>query len=177
MMFRAAILAVSLALGAGSARAASVTYDFIEAQGAPHPGTVGAILTFASPPAEPNAGWTGHVADILSFQITDAAVAQVGSYTPFAGSTIASLTGAKLDSGAILAMSGAKAIFGSFSTAPGTSVLVDVSPSNSGATNGVLGDWRLVPAVATPEPSTFALSLVGGLGAVGYLARRRKAKA
>jgi hypothetical protein len=168
-------LTLSMALGVvHPCDAGSVTYDFIEGAGAPNPGTVGGILTFASPPASPDTSWsTSSVADVLDFQITDKKISAVGSYN-LNGSppTVTSLTGARLDSGNVYGffISGGYTIDATFSTNPGQSIIVGyglAAPSTP-------GDWALATAVV-PEPSSLVMGSISIalMGGIIVLKRRR----
>src|SRR5262249_37450249 len=106
MSLRRLTLCTLLALCVAPARAASVTYNFIDASNAPHPGTIGAILTFASPPASPDHEWVTMInADILDLQVTDSAIAPTGHYsatmTDPVNDPVISDKGTELDSGDI----------------------------------------------------------------------------
>jgi hypothetical protein len=167
MSIRAATLAAVLALCAAPARAGSLTYDFIEGPGSPHPGTIGASITFASPPAEPNSFWaTFHTTDVLDFQILDASIAPIDSYmTNFIiPSTIASDNGQDLDSGSF---------FGRGPNFTGVSVLLFSGPNQDAIVapnNVVTGDFVVA---SVPEPSSLALAGIATLAGLGAWARRR----
>ena len=76
---RLALCVLALSSCAISARAGSVGNFFFEGSDGPKPGSVAAFLLFASPPAEPDAGWTtSSVADIADFRILDSALAPIG---------------------------------------------------------------------------------------------------
>ena len=70
-----AVVALALASATNPCQAGSVTYDFVEGTGAPHPGTTGATITVASPPASSTSPWsTTTASDILGVNIIDSAL-------------------------------------------------------------------------------------------------------
>ncbi len=165
---RCIALAAVLALSAGAARAgSSVTYNFIEGPHGPNPGTVGGILTFASPPASDTAGWsTDSLADVLSFQITDPALGS-GFYTPTDITTVVSTTGAALNSGSVkdLGMGGHVNAAAFFGDGPVGGFLE--------ARSYTTGAW--VAASSVPEPSSLVMAGIASTAGLGLWARRRTA--
>jgi hypothetical protein len=165
---RIAVAVAVLACFAVPARAGSiVTYDFIEGLNSPNPGTIGAILEFKSPPASPTAGWsTSNPSDIVSFQITDAAIGPAGAIgsvdiLPF----ITSTAGTGLDIGIVSGV------------VDGIAVLTAVVTSGTGvskmfATASAGGDWFLATQ-AVPEPSSMFLAGIAAAAGLGAWARRR----
>jgi hypothetical protein len=161
-------VAAILMISAVPARAGSVVYAFIEASTAPHPGQAGAILTFASPPALPDAGWTASsTADILAFQVIDSAIAPAGFYTPDLAATVVSSTGAMLDAGSIIGGLNHIAIQTAIDSGPGQSLIVNLQVGT-----GVGGDWSLALGQAVPEPSS--LFMAGTAAAVGLAVASRR---
>lgn len=174
MNIRAIGFAAVLALCTASARAGSVTYDFVEtgAGGVGTPGLIGAILTFASPPASPDSTWTTALSsDVLGFQFTDSAVAPVGSYAPFVVIVVGSDAGTTLDAGTISGQMGSNVV--------ATQILFgDIGNSNiqyigHGTPTPFYGDWVLA-AASVPEPSSFVLAGTAALAGLGLWARRRR---
>ena len=164
---RIAIAAVVLALGTVPARAGSVTYDFIEGQFSPNPGMVGAILTFASPPAYANMPWTTSAnADILSFQITDPAMVPVGSYVATIAETVVSTSGGTLDSGIIDGNNAGFLINTIITSTPDSSYITNVNEATS-----FPGDW--VVSSSIPEPSSLIQAGIAALASLGIWTRRR----
>ncbi len=161
-------VAAILVITAVPARAGSVVYDFMEAGIAPHPGDVGAVLAFASPPASPVAGWTtSSTADVLAFQIIDSAIAPAGSYSPDLAATVVSTTGAMLDSGSIIGGLNHVAIETFIVSGSGESLIVNLQVGS-----GVRGDWSLALSGAVPEPSS--LFMAGTAAAVGLAVASRR---
>jgi hypothetical protein len=167
MSIRTAALAAVLALCAAPARAGSLTYDFIEGPTAPHPGTIGASITFTSPPASPDSPWlTGTHADVLDFQILDASIAPIGSYiiSFVIANPIVSLSGPDLDGGAFQG-TGPAGVTGLLSLVLHLDRLI-------GPNAPVDGDFVVAPV---PEPSSLALAGIATLAGLGAWARRRPA--
>jgi hypothetical protein len=180
MSFRRLSLgALALTLWAVPAQAALVTYHFIEGAEAPNPGRVGAILEFASPPAFPDQSWEidSGTDSILSFRITDSAVAPVGSYTPSFAERVTSSTGARLDSGNIVGdmMTGQGTVQAEtfISGLPGGDILEMVGVGGGFQPHG---DWVLAVAAAVPEPSSFLLAGTAALAGLGVWVRRRASR-
>jgi hypothetical protein len=170
MSIRTAAFAAVLALCAAPARAGSLTYDFIEAPGSPNPGTIGASITFASPPASPNSGWnTINNADVLDFQILDASIGPIGSYITNFGilGAIVSNSGPDLDGGAFQGIGPNSTLaFVTLSFTPQGDII-------STPNNEVNGDFVVAPV---PEPSSLALAGIATLAGLGAWARRRSAR-
>jgi hypothetical protein len=169
MSIRPIALAAVLALGALQAQAGSIAYNFVEGGAfAPHPGMIGATLTFDVPPASPDSGWTASAPDVLSFIILDSAIAPVGSYTVTGGYAV-SLTGAMLDAGVIQASTGGITIATIPSSAPGVS-FVEITAGGQGGSNG---DWLLANA-SVPEPSSLVMAGIAALAGMRVWMRRRR---
>jgi PEP-CTERM motif len=158
-----AVVALALAICTGSAKAASVTYDFIEGSTAPNPGMIGGIFVIASPPASATSGWSGDYTDVISYQITDPSIGMVGFYTPTEG-TVSSSTGAELDGGGIGSVLGANVTNSKANFAAGTL-------NSSGHT---LAHGTFVLAAAVPEPSSLVLAGTAALAGLGLWTRRRR---
>lgn len=166
LVFVAALL--GLLSVAGRAEAGSVSYDFIEGTGAPHPGTIGAIVTFASPPASATAGWsTTNNSDVLSFEILDSAIGPVGYYglLHLEGSTVGSDTGFTIDTGEIIGQMGSIGLQASFNSP------LDGSPSRLRVSMG--NKPGVFQVASVPEPSSLVLAGIGAIVAAGYGLRRR----
>jgi PEP-CTERM motif len=164
--------AVILALCVTSARAGTITYDFVEDRSGPHPGSTAAILAFLDPPASPTSGWTtANASDIVEFTFTDSALAPVGSYTPQILTTVVSDTGTTLDAGLIMGTAGAVVVNAIATSAPGQSALL-----LGNGMGGVHGDWVLSSPIGSsvPEPSSLAIASTGAIFVVVYAWRRRR---
>jgi hypothetical protein len=165
--FKSALVGVVvLVLGAASASAGSITYDFVEDSGGPNPGTVGGFFVFASPPASATSSWsTSNPADVLDFEITDPKIGPVGSYLGFPAfvGPISSNNGTSLDAGAYLAENAAGNL--------GLTVQLGPAPLADEivvAQNIATGNFVLVP-----EPSSLLLAGTATLAGLGFWVRRR----
>jgi PEP-CTERM motif len=164
--------AVILALCVTSARAGTITYDFVEETVGPPPAIPVAILAFLDPPASPTSGWTtANASNIVEFTITDSALAPVGSYTPQIFTAVVSDTGTTLDEGLILGAAAAISVFAIADSMPGQSALLN---NTTGVT--IHGDWVLGSPIGSsvPEPSSLAIASTGAIFVVVYAWRRRR---
>jgi hypothetical protein len=171
MRLRLSLCAVLLAVCAVPARAASVTYNLIEGPDGPNPGTVAAILVFASPPASPDSAWTTTgIGDILSWEIIDPAGAPAGSYAPFTLTEgFSSPTGATLDQGDLTAHMGSQSVFVAASPAAGND---RIGPLGTTRGEPIAGDWVLA-AATVPEPSSAVLVGTAALAGLAAWPRRQ----
>ena len=144
-----ASVALTLASASNPCQAGSITYDFVEATGAPNPGDIGATITISSPPAQSSSGWdTASVLDVIGLQILDHNLFISGYAGPFRTSSI---------SGQIISPTG---------PAIGAGDLVDIQHhieisiealsntdfSSPGLDHSVPGTWSLAQTV--PEPAS-----------------------
>jgi len=165
-------------LGAASANA-SVTYDYTGSDftsfSGPYTATdsVTGFITFASPlPA--NLALTDETANITAFSFFDGLQtisSSNGTITAtFGTNALGSPTAWEVH--ADIGLFQGITLTGPQDSSPGDSVFDGISPIASGsASNGTAGSWAMTAAV--PEPSTWAMMILGFFG-IGFMAYRRK---
>ena len=168
-----AVVALTLAPGFNPCEAGSVTYGFTEGSGAPNPGTIGATITFLSPPAQASSGWSTNAStDVSGLLITDSALFPDNFTGTFPlepiSRTIESSTGQTIDQGEL-----DSAVDHRF---------IQISPESTefgipAAQNVVQGSWTVLTSV--PEPATavqagIAIAIGVGLAAFRKLKEARR---
>ena len=174
-----AVVALTLAPASNPCQAGSVTYDFTESSGAPHPGEIGATITLSSPPASPTTTWTinsSQLSDILNLQIIDPLLflnGFIGSFPLGAiDSPLGSADGQVLSVGIIDSLP-ANSVFNV--VIEPTQTLFELGGGPSG-TNTVPGTW-LVSASAVPEPASAVLTGIASATGLALAAFRKRKEA
>ena len=165
-----AVVALTLASACNPCQAGSITYDFVEGTGAPHPGEIGATITLLSPPALDSSAWSlSSVSDVSSLQIIDNVLFNDGFTGSFSVATIStplsSTDGSVITSGVVIDTTATH-----FIQISPTNTQFEAYPINF----FVPGSWNIQPS-SVPEPATavhagFAIAI--GLGLAAF--RRRK---
>jgi hypothetical protein len=134
---------------------ASIIYSFVESGTT----TIGATLTFNSPPAALDHAWsTSNASDIIEFRLLDPSLGPVGIYLPTISQGVVSSDGKSLDSGVITGFlaGGSSILVADIAGGPGSSLLI-------GDNSSARGDWVIRTAPSVPEPSSMALCGIAGL--------------
>ena len=143
------VVALTLASASTPCQAGSVTYDFVEGDGAPHPSMIGATITVSSPPASSTAGWNSRdPSAVLGVQIIDSELFP-NSFTGLLGpvilvATLLSPSGTTLISGSLMDQNFTMTI----GINPGATVFF----ATGAATNPTAGSW--VVSESVPEPAS-----------------------
>ena len=162
------VVALTLAPASNPCHAGSVTYNFREGPGAPHPGETGATISIASPPASPSSPWSAlpgqHV--ILGVHIFDSALFPTG----FTGDIIPHLQDLFESTGPLIEFGGFDSLQ---QVALGIKSTILTNFTTPGANNAVTGTW--IVAETVPEPaSAVQAGIASAIGLALAAFRKRK---